>query len=82
MTGTDMIIWQASSTSSTSTDLQASGRGRPATDTSQDYSTTFNFNGTHVEFISDRKLNTGDPTDFIINMVNTDSLTYSNRTLR
>lgn len=60
MTNCDMVIWQANGKDSRVQDLWSVGRDTPRIDTRQDYVSSFTFNETHVSFVSDRKLNTGD----------------------
>jgi len=71
MTNCDMVIWQANGLQSRAVDLYSKGRFTPDTDTKQDYNTTSEYNGTHVIFVSDRKMNTLDPFDFVIKNVRT-----------
>jgi hypothetical protein len=66
MTNCDMVIWEANGMNSKALDLWSTGRSVPMTDPSQDYTTTFDYNGTHVTFTSTRKLNTGDRYDYVI----------------
>ena len=66
MFGTDMVIWQANGQDSTAVDLYSSGWYSPVIDSQQDYTTTFTYNSTHTTFISDRLLQTGDHSDFVI----------------
>ena len=69
MTNCDMVLWQANGLQSKTVDLWSKGRFTPDTDSQQDYNSTFTYNGTHVIFISDRKMNTGDSLDFVIKNV-------------
>jgi hypothetical protein len=56
-------------------DLWSTGHSTPSTDAKQDYTSNFTSNGTHVEFISDRLLNTGDTSqDTIIPLVSCNEL--------
>ena len=64
-----MVIWQANGLSSVALDTYSYGWSTPPNDPQQDYNTTFVYNGTHVTFVSDRKLNTGDKLDYVIPQV-------------
>ena len=66
MTNCDMVLWQANGNSSLITDLWSTGRSTPARDPIQNYASNFTFNGTHVEFSSDRNLTTNDTRDTVI----------------
>ncbi|CDW73069.1 cytochrome b5-like heme steroid binding domain containing protein [Stylonychia lemnae] len=66
MTNCDMIIWQAKQDQSTAIDLYSRGRYTPDIDTIQSYLTSFKYNSTHTEFISDRQLITNDTMDQVI----------------
>ncbi len=70
MTNCDMVIWQANGLmNSNIIDLYSYGQTTPVVDKQQDYVSTKVYNGTHVIFTSDRKINTGDPKDFVIPLV-------------
>jgi len=61
MTNCDMVIWQANGLANSNVlDLYSYGETTPLIDKQQDYVSTKVYNGTHVIFTSDRKINTGD----------------------
>ncbi len=66
MTNCDMVLWQANGNASLVTDLWSTGRSTPGKDAIQNYQSNFTFNGTHVEFVSVRLLNTSDAKDAVI----------------
>ena len=69
MTNCDMVMWQANWKDSKTVDMWSRGRYTPDIDIQQDYNTSFTYNFTHVNFISDRKMKTGDIYDFVIKNV-------------
>ena len=65
MDGYDMVVWQAHPNYVVCRDTYSDDDDPPPNDRRpNDYYSVINKNDTHVEFISDRALRTGDPQDF------------------
>ena len=69
MAGTDMVIWEANGKSSKALDLYSYGHSKPPVDPIQNYHSSFTYNSSHIMFTSDRLLDTGDPNDYVIELV-------------
>ena len=68
MIHTDMVLFQSSSTPTVS-DLYSTGYQTPNTDSKNDYSYTFTKNATHVQYVAQRNLNTGESEDYVFKLV-------------
>ena len=70
MKNCDMVIWLANPSNINQWDCYSTGNYQPPQDSlPNDWSTTYTQNSSHVEFVSDRKVDTGDSQDYAIILV-------------